>query len=176
MWSKWNVIGLLKVSEGRSWTKCFRKFWKSDFNLAENTFFLQRFQVSNSYPPSDIKYTHMSNSHLCTSVALHVECLLTTCVPLFNSNQHFPPPSYDFCGQNAHMSHSLPLSPCPEIYSLCLFLHCCPVSKFFSTIFLDSVYMCYNMVFMFLFLTHFPLYNRGSCFLNQGFRLGYVHL
>lgn len=107
MWSKWNVIGLLKVSEGRSWTKCFRKFWKSDFNLAENTFFLQCFQVSNSYPPSDIKYTHMSNSHLCTSVAPHVECLLTTCVPLFNSKQHFPPPSYDCCGQNAHMSLSL---------------------------------------------------------------------
>ena len=25
---------------------------------------------------------------------------------------------------------------------ICLFLHCCPVNKFFSTIFLDSVYMC----------------------------------
>ena len=24
----------------------------------------------------------------------------------------------------------------------CLFLHCCPVNKFFSTMFLDSVYMC----------------------------------
>ena len=26
--------------------------------------------------------------------------------------------------------------------SLCLFLLCCPVNKFFSTIFLDSIYMC----------------------------------
>jgi len=35
-----------------------------------------------------------------------------------------------------------PFSPCPYVYSLCLFLHCCPVNKFFSTIFLDSIYMC----------------------------------
>lgn len=49
----------------------------------------------------------MSNSHLCTSVAPHVEWLLTTCAPSFTSKQHFPLPSYDFCGQNAHMSHSL---------------------------------------------------------------------
>ena len=31
------------------------------------------------------------------------------------------------------------LSPCP--YFLCLFLHCCPVNEFFSTIFLDSIYI-----------------------------------
>ena len=45
-------------------------------------------------------------------------------------------PCYSF-----HTSH--PLLPCPHVhdYSLCLFLHCCPVNKFFSTIFLDSVYM-----------------------------------
>ena len=34
-----------------------------------------------------------------------------------------------------------PLSSCPWVYSPHLFLHCCPV-KFFSTIFLDSLYMC----------------------------------
>ena len=31
--------------------------------------------------------------------------------------------------------------PLPIVCSVCLFLHCCPVNKFFSTIFLDSVYM-----------------------------------
>ena len=31
--------------------------------------------------------------------------------------------------------------------------------KFFSTIFLDFIYMRYNMVFIFLFLIHFTLYN-----------------
>ena len=36
---------------------------------------------------------------------------------------------------------SPPLSPCPWIYSLCLFLHCCPVNKFFSTVFLYSIYV-----------------------------------
>ena len=35
----------------------------------------------------------------------------------------------------------------------------CPANKFFSTIFLDSIYMHYNMVFIFLFLAHFTLYN-----------------
>ena len=36
---------------------------------------------------------------------------------------------------------SPPLSPCPYVYFLCLLLHCCLVNKFFSTIFLDSIYM-----------------------------------
>ena len=40
-----------------------------------------------------------------------------------------------------HTSHSLSLSPCPQVCSLCLFLHCCPGNKFFSTILLDSIYM-----------------------------------
>ena len=53
----------------------------------------------------------------------------------------------------SYSSPSPPLSPCPQIYSLCLFLHCCPVSQFFSTIFLESVYMRQNTIFIFLFLT-----------------------
>ena len=42
------------------------------------------------------------------------------------------------------ISPSPALPPCSQAYSLCLFLHCCPVSKFFSTIFLDSVYKHQN--------------------------------
>ena len=30
----------------------------------------------------------------------------------------------------------------PQVYLLCLFLHCCPANKFIGTIFLDSIYMC----------------------------------
>ena len=37
--------------------------------------------------------------------------------------------------------------------------HRCPVYKFFSTVFLGSVYVHWN-IFVFLFLTHFVLYNR----------------
>ena len=40
-----------------------------------------------------------------------------------------------------YISPSPPHFPCPYVYSLCLFLLCCPVSKFFSTILLDSVHM-----------------------------------
>ena len=31
-----------------------------------------------------------------------------------------------------YISPSPPLSPCPKVCSLCLFLHCCPANKFFS--------------------------------------------
>ena len=56
-----------------------------------------------------------------------------------------------------YISPSPLLSPSPLAYSLCLFLHGYPVNKFFSTI---SIYMCQNMIFIFLFLTYFTLYNR----------------
>ena len=40
-----------------------------------------------------------------------------------------------------YISPSPPLSPCPKVYSLSLFLQCCPANKFFCTIFLGFVYM-----------------------------------
>ena len=60
------------------------------------------------------------------------------------------------------LSYNLPSPPPPHVRMsvLCLFLHCCPTNKILRTIFLDSIYMCQNMVFIFLFLTHFTLYNR----------------
>ena len=60
-----------------------------------------------------------------------------------------------------HSSHPLlPLpSPCTSVCSLCLHLHCCPINRFISTIFLDSIYMCYYRIFVFMFLTYFTLYN-----------------
>ena len=38
-------------------------------------------------------------------------------------------------------------------------LYCCPEIKFISAIFLDYMYMCQFMIFIFLFLTYFTLYN-----------------
>ena len=40
-----------------------------------------------------------------------------------------------------YSSPSPPLSSCPYVCPLCLFVNRCPVNKFFSTIFLDSVYV-----------------------------------
>ena len=40
-----------------------------------------------------------------------------------------------------YISPSSPLSLCPLVCSLCLFLHCCPANKFFVTIVLDFRYM-----------------------------------
>ena len=64
------------------------------------------------------------------------------------------------------LSHFIPAypspSPCPQVCSLHLPLYSCPAPMFFITIFfyLDSIYMCYRTVFVFLFLTHFTLYDR----------------
>ena len=64
------------------------------------------------------------------------------------------------------LSHFVPAcpspSPCPQVHSLHLCLYSCPAPRFIRTIFifLDSIYMCQHMVFVFLFLTYFTLYNR----------------
>ena len=39
----------------------------------------------------------------------------------------------------------LPL-PCPQVCSLCLRLRCCPADRFISTIFLDSLCVCFNIL------------------------------
>ena len=63
------------------------------------------------------------------------------------------------------LSHFVPAypshSPC-QVHSLCLCLYSCPAPRFFRTIFLflDSIYMHQHMVFVFLFLTYFTLYER----------------
>ena len=62
-----------------------------------------------------------------------------------------------------YVSPSPPFCPCPQVYFLCLFLHGCPVSKFFSTIFLDSVYMLeYNIYLSLSGLLHSVWYILGS--------------
>ena len=64
------------------------------------------------------------------------------------------------------LSHFVPaytcLSPCPQVHSLCLHLYSCPAPTFIRTFFffLDSIYMSSHMVFVFLFLTYFTLYDR----------------
>ena len=61
---------------------------------------------------------------------------------------------------STYISASPPFSPCAYVYSLCLFLHCCPANKLFRSIFLDSIYMHWYTIFVFLFLTYFTLYNK----------------
>ena len=49
---------------------------------------------------------------------------------------------------------------CPLDPSQCLRLCFFSVNRFISSIFLDSISMCSYMMFVFLFLTYFTLYNR----------------
>ena len=62
------------------------------------------------------------------------------------------------------LSHFVPAypspTPCPQLHSLHLRLYYYPAHRFHIQIFLDSMYMCQHMVFVFLFLTHFTLYDR----------------
>ena len=62
------------------------------------------------------------------------------------------------------LSHFIPAypspSPCHQVHSPRLHLYSCPAPRFFRTFFfLDSIYMCQHMVFVFLFLTYFTLYD-----------------
>ena len=57
---------------------------------------------------------------------------------------------YMFRCYSLKSSHSLPPLLWPKVCSLCLHLFCCPASRMISTIFLDSIYMCYYVMFLFL--------------------------
>ena len=48
---------------------------------------------------------------------------------------------------------------CAQACSVCLRLHSCPVNRFTSTLFLDSIDKHSYVIFVFLFLTYFALYN-----------------
>ena len=59
-------------------------------------------------------------------------------------------------------SHPLLPPNCVQKSVLYVCLLCCPASRVISTVFLvlDSIYMHEYVIFVFLFLTYFPLYNR----------------
>ena len=59
-----------------------------------------------------------------------------------------------------HSSHSLLSRLCPQVHSLDLSSHSFPENWFINTIFLDPIRMHYYMIFVFLFLTDFTLFNR----------------
>ena len=65
------------------------------------------------------------------------------------------------------LSHFVPAypspSPRPQVHCLHLRLCSCPAPRFFRTIYLffsDSIYTCQHMVFVFLFVIYFTLYDR----------------
>ena len=97
------------------------------------------------------RYTYIPSLLKLALISLPIPPLYVDTEPLFE----FPEPyskfllaiyfTYDnvsFHVTPPYISPSPPCSPCLWVYSLCLFLQCCPINKFFSTIFLDSIYMC----------------------------------
>ena len=81
----------------------------------------------------------------------HLVSLRTQIMPPRHRDLPWPP----------HMNKTPPSpSHCIHQSLLCLHLHCCPADRFISTVFLDSMYMCWYMIFVFLFLTYFTLCNR----------------
>ena len=65
------------------------------------------------------------------------------------------------------LSIQLTLPPSTYVYSLCLFFLCCPVSKFFSTIFLDSIYIYVRMWYL-----SFSFWLTSLCIIGSRF----IHL
>ena len=82
--------------------------------------------TSHSIPPS-----RLSESTRCDLPASYSTFPLSTLHMLIFMFQYYS------------LNWSLPLLPplCPQVCSLCLHLHCCPASRFISTIFLESIYM-----------------------------------
>ena len=72
-----------------------------------------------------------------------------------------------FPGYSCHTSHPLLSSPHVHKSTLCLFLYCWPVSKFFSTIFLDFVYICTRIWYL-----SFPFWLTSLCIIGSRF----IHL
>ena len=66
---------------------------------------------------------------------------------------------YMFQCYSLKSSHPLLLLLSPKVCSLHLCLLCCSVCRRVGTIFLDSICIHYYTVFVFPFLTDFPLYN-----------------
>ena len=82
---------------------------------------------------------HTLNSH--SSSILHLVIYMFQCYSLKSSHSHLLP-------------HS------PKVCSLHQCLFCCLAYRIVITIFLNSIYMHYYTVLVFLLLTYFTLYNR----------------
>ena len=67
---------------------------------------------------------------------------------------------YMFQCPSPKSSHPHPLPQSPKDCSIHLCLFCCLAYRVIVTIFLNSIYMCYYTVLVFLFLAYFTLYNR----------------
>ena len=67
---------------------------------------------------------------------------------------------YIFQCHSPKSSHPRPLPQSPKDCSIHQCLFCCLVYRVIITIFLNSLYMHYNTVLVFFFLTYFTLYNR----------------
>ena len=85
---------------------------------------------------------------------------------LHASNLHWSSVShvviYTFQCYSLKSSHPHLLPQSPKVCSLPLCLFCCLTYRITATIFLNSIYMHYYTVLVFLFLTYFTLYNRLS--------------
>ena len=96
------------------------------------------------------RYTYIPSLLNLPPTSLPIPLLCVDTEPLFEfpkPYRKFPLPIYFTYGNlsfqitlSIYLTLSSPLPMSISLFSM--FLHCCPVNKFFSTIFLDSIYMC----------------------------------
>ena len=75
------------------------------------------------------------------------------------------------------LSHFIPASAfplCPQVRSLRLRLYSCSATRFISTVFLDSIYVRWHTVFVFLFLTYFTLTDFRSIHLTTNNSISFL--
>ena len=99
-------------------------------------------------PPSHPSRSSQSTrlSFLCYTATSHYLCVLHMVMYIFQSTLSIHPP--------------LSFPTVSTVHSLCLCLYSFPANRFIGTIFLDSMYMHYYTIFIFLFMTYFTPCNR----------------
>ena len=100
-----------------------------------------------SLPTPSLWVAHHSLGALLPVLNLHWSSILHTVIYMFQC-----------CSLKLSHHHLLPLSP--KVCSLHLCLLCCCAYRIVGAVFLNSVYMHWYTVFVFLFLTSFTLCNR----------------
>ena len=109
--------------------------------------------ATEQLPTSCLFYTDsdLGSLSLFLNVTVHVSQHLLSKRLFFLLSQFVPP---------------APSALCPHVDSLCLHLYSCPADRFFCTIFLDSIYICVNIWYLFFSFWLTSLWMTDSGFIH----------
>ena len=127
--------------------------WATSLSLFTFTHWRRTWQPTPVFVPGESQGSgSLVGCHLGLQSRTRLKCLgssyllhtvVYTCQSQFPNSYHPPFPAW-----------------CPYTCSLCLCLYFCFANRFLCPTFLDSTYMCSYIIFVFLLLTNFSLYDR----------------